>query len=147
MELHDVEVEPDDVQVEHFDEVEELVRMMQVCEVVELYVRTWMQACEEAELCDWMILKVSLVELHVSSAQVVHCPHPPRRAQHRSRVRDEVELVYDVEERVLVLQEHLHDVVVVLYVLEMTRYFSGNSKLFDDVVWVQQRTEVDYELR
>ena len=59
MELHDVEVEPDDVQVElhgvqveHFDEVEELVRMMQVCEVVELYVRTWMQAYEEAELCD-----------------------------------------------------------------------------------------------
>ena len=105
-----------------------------------------MQACEEAELCDWMILKVSLVELHVSSAQVVHCPHPPMRAQH-SRVHDEVELVYDVEERVLVLQEHPHDVVVVLYVLEMTSYFFGNSKSFDDVVWAPQRTEADYELR
>ena len=52
VEPDDVQVELHDVQVEHFDEVEELVRMMQVCEVVVLYVRTWMQACEEAELCD-----------------------------------------------------------------------------------------------
>ena len=139
-------MELDDVQVEHFYEVEELVQMMQVCEVVELYVRKWMQACEEAELYDSRMLKVYLVELYVSSALVVHCPHPPMRAQH-SRVRDEVELVYDVEERVLVLQEHPHDVVVVLYVLEMTSYFFGNSKSFDDVVWAPQRTEADYELR